>query len=72
MTAPTTQSEPAYLRTEGTAKRCSVSARTIRDWQARGILPYFKPSRKVTLFAVADIDKAMRRFRVQAVGEVQA
>lgn len=60
---------PAYLRPDQTAERCSVSERTIRDWQRRGILPYFKPTRKVTLFSVADIDKALRKFRVQAVGD---
>ncbi len=59
----------AYLRPNETAERCSVSERTIRDWQRRGILPYYKPSRRVTLFAVADIDKAMARFRVAGVGE---
>lgn len=72
MTEKTTQSNPAFLRTEGIARRYSVSDRTVRDWQSRGILPFFKPSHKVTLFAIADCDRALQRFRVQAIGEGQA
>lgn len=62
-------SHPAYIRPDEAAKRCSVSTRTIRDWQRRGIIPFYKPSRKITLFAIADIDKAMNRFRVNSIGE---
>jgi hypothetical protein len=36
----------------------------------RGLIAYHKPARKCVLFAVADLDKAMTRFRVSAVGEV--
>ena len=46
-----------------------VTIRPVRDWQRSGILAYSKPCRKVCLFATADLEKAMRRFRVQAVGE---
>lgn len=56
--------EPAYLRKAETAKFLSVSVRTVSDWCRRGILPYHKPARKVCLFAVVDLHKAMRRFRI--------
>lgn len=59
----------AYLRPAEAAHYLSVSDRTLRDWIRRGILPHHKPCRKVCLFAVADLEKAMKRFRVEAVGE---
>jgi predicted site-specific integrase-resolvase len=60
---------PAYLRPPDAARFLGVTVRTVRDWQRSGILAYSKPCRKVCLFATADLEKAMRRFRVQAVGE---
>lgn len=60
-----------YLRKQGAAKYLSVSTRTITDWMRRGLLPYSKPARKVCLFAVADLEKAIRRFRVES-GAVDA
>ena len=59
----------AFLRKREAAAYLSIAVRTLSDWQRRGIVPHFKPSRKVCLFAVADLDRAMRRFRIQAVGE---
>ncbi len=59
---------PAYMRPIEAASYMSVSPRTVRDWMRRGIIPHHKPCRKVCLFAVADLDKAMRRFRVEAIG----
>lgn len=57
---------PAYLRQEDSAKYLSIGPRTIRDWMKRGILPYHKPCKKVCLFAVADLDRAMKKYRVEA------
>ena len=68
-TTQAAQTAPAYIRPAGVAKRYSVSERTVRDWQRRGILPFHKPSRKVTLFSVAECDRAMLKFRVNAIGE---
>ena len=59
----------AYLRPHDAAAYLSVSERTLRDWTRRGIIAHLKPCRKVCLFAIADLDKAMQRYRVQAVGE---
>ncbi len=58
-----------FLRTAGAAKYLSVSERTVREWQARGILPFAKPSRKCCLFAVSDLDRAIAKFTVRAVGD---
>ena len=60
---------PAYLRQAQAAAYLSVSQRTLRDWTRRGIIPHVKPCRKVCLFAIADLERAMNRFRIQAVGE---
>ena len=60
---------PAYLRPEQAALFLGVSVRCLRDWQRKGVLPYSKPARKVCLFAVADLQRAMQRFRIAAIGE---
>ncbi len=61
---------PAFLRAAGAARYLGVSLRTLRDWQKRRIVPYHKPSSRVALFAVSDLENAMKRFRVNAVGEL--
>jgi excisionase family DNA binding protein len=55
-----------YLRKREAASYMSVSTRTISDWMRRGILAYSKPCRKVTLFSIRDLERAMDRFRVEA------
>ncbi len=61
---------PAYLRKADAAKYLSVSLRTISHWKKRGLLAFSKPVPKVCLFAVSDLEKAMRRFRTEAAFEV--
>lgn len=60
VTSPT----PEYLRTEEAAQRVCVSVRTIRSWIDKRILPACKPTKRTILIRVADLDKAMLRFRV--------
>ena len=62
----------AYLRPAEAAAYLSVSPRTLRDWQRQGRIPHYKPARKCCLFAIADLDRAMARFRVAAVGEARS
>ena len=58
--------ESPYLRGQReAAKYAQVSKRTISEWQARGIIPYLKPARKVCLFRKADIDRALTRYEVK-------
>ncbi len=59
-----------YLRPEDASRYLGVSPRTLRDWMARGLVAFHKPCKRVVLFSVADLDRAMARFRVTAVGEV--
>jgi excisionase family DNA binding protein len=62
------ETESPYLRGQGAAaKYAQVSKRTISEWQARGIIPYLKPARKVCLFRKADIDRALTRYEIGAV-----
>jgi len=60
---------PGYLRKEDAAKYLNISIRTLTDWMRCGIVAYMKLSRKVCLFRQADLDSAMTRYRVRAVGE---
>ncbi len=68
-TEATSINQAAYLRPREAARYIPVSERTLRDWTARGIIPHYKVSHKVVLFRVSDLDRAMTRFRVNAVGE---
>ncbi len=61
----------AYLRKAEAAKYLSISPRTLTNWQRAGILAYSKPARRVCLFAVSDLEKAMKRFRVESVLEAR-
>lgn len=57
-----------YLRGQREAAQYArVSTRTISDWQARRIVPFIKPGRKLVLFRKADIDAALAKFMVAAV-----
>lgn len=63
-TGSTSAESREYLRTDEAAARCSVSPKTIRQWIDRRILPAFKPTQRTILIRVADLDKAMQRFKV--------
>jgi len=68
-TATLTNIKPGYMRKEAAARYLGISIRTLTDWMRRGIVAHIKPVRKVCLFRQADIDAAMNRFRISAVGE---
>ena len=64
------QTPPAtdYLRGQKEAAAYArVSTRTISDWQARRIIPFIKPARKLVLFRKSDIDQALSKFEVAAI-----
>jgi excisionase family DNA binding protein len=57
-----------YLRGQKEAAAYArVSTRTISDWQARRIIPFLKPARKLVLFRKSDIDHALAKFEVAAI-----
>ena len=63
--------ESAYLRPTEAARYLSVSTRTLREWTAKGVLSCHKLSHRCVLFSVKDLEKAMARYRVNAVEVVK-
>ena len=58
-----------YLRGQAqAAKYARVSRRCISEWQARRISPFLKVGKKCVLFRKRDIDAALSRFEVSAIG----
>ena len=49
------------LREPAEAKRIGVSARTLRDWRARRVVPFIKIGR-VILFDSEQVDLALKKF----------
>jgi excisionase family DNA binding protein len=49
------------LREPAEAKRIGVSARTLRDWRARRLVPFIKIGR-VVLFDSEQVDLALKKF----------
>ena len=57
-----------YLRGQKEAAAYArVSTRCISDWQARRIIPFLKPARKLVLFRKSDIDAALSKYEIAAV-----
>lgn len=71
MTTATNQATitPAYMRPAEAAKYTSVAERTLRMWMRRGAIPYHKMGKRCVLFRVADLDKALGKFKVNAVSD---
>lgn len=65
-TAPSPAPEPRYIRRSDLPKVYGISLRIISSWQRNGLLPYSKPSRKITLFKVADVEGILKRFEVRS------
>lgn len=55
--------EPAYLAKRDASNYAAISPRQLDRVKARGDLPYYRVGQKV-VFAVADLDRYMKRFRV--------
>ena len=60
---------PGYLRRAAAARYLGIAPRTLTDWQNKRIVPVHHLGRRCVLFRVADLDAAMKRFRVGAIGE---
>lgn len=60
-----------YLRRVEVAELLGISLNTVGNWVKQGILPVIRPSAGVVLFRLCDIEQALNRFRVSAVGENQ-
>ena len=63
------QNDTDLLRGQGEcAKYARVSKRCISEWQARRIIPFIKVGKKCVLFRKSDIDAALNKFQVSAIG----
>jgi excisionase family DNA binding protein len=58
-----------YLRPDEAARAIGVSRRTLSAWQSARVISFRRVGRTV-LFSVADIQTAIDRFRIAAVGEL--
>lgn len=62
------ESAAPYLRPAEATKLLPVSRRTLSNWQRRHVIPFYRIGRTV-MFKRADIEAALERFRVAAIGE---
>ncbi len=60
---------PGYMRKAAAAKYLGISVRTLSKWMVERIVAFSKVSRRACLFRRADLDAAMDRYRLSAVGE---
>ena len=56
---------PAYVSKKGASLYAAQSVRVLDEARQRGDLPFYKRG-KTVLFCVADLDKWLERFRVDA------
>jgi excisionase family DNA binding protein len=61
----------AYLRAADVIQLLPISRRTLGNWTRKRVLPFHRVG-KVILFRRADVEQALERFRVAAVGERRA
>ncbi|MBN1557859.1 MAG: helix-turn-helix domain-containing protein [Lentisphaerae bacterium] len=57
-----------YLRKKAAARYLGIAARTLNEWMAAGIVPFIRV-RHTILFRIKDLDRAMDKYRLRAVGE---
>lgn len=57
-----------YLRAEQVIQLLPVSKRTLGNWTAEKLIPFYRVGRCV-MFKRSDIEAALERYRVNAIGE---
>jgi excisionase family DNA binding protein len=62
------QNIAGYLNRDQAAAYLNVAPRTVSEWQARRIIPHIKCGRKCVRYRASDLDAAMARMTVRAVG----
>lgn len=58
-----------YVRKVEAAKYLGISIRTLSKWMSMHLIAYSKMSHKVCLFRLKDLDAAVERLRLKAIGE---
>lgn len=56
--------QPAFIRQAEAARFLGISPRCLRDWMRKGVLPFYKPARKVCMFSATELEQAMQKYRV--------
>jgi len=68
-TNPVNVKPGGFIRRADAAKYLGISLRTLTDWQQKRIIPFVDVSHRVTLFRIDDLNQAMKRFIVKAIGD---
>lgn len=58
-----------YMRKAEAAAFLGVTVRHVSNLMHRRAIPYYKLGRRLVLFRQADLERAIGRFRVEAVGD---
>ncbi|MBT3192570.1 MAG: helix-turn-helix domain-containing protein [Verrucomicrobia bacterium] len=66
---PSNGHHDGYMRRKEAAEYLAISQRTLTNLMARRVIPYYKPSSRITLFSKSELDAALQRSRSRAVGE---
>jgi hypothetical protein len=61
--------KPGYLRPAAAAKYMGITVRTLSNWVRARMVAQIKPSNRISLFRISDLDAALNRFRSAAIGE---
>lgn len=61
--------KPGYLRPAAAAQYMGITVRTLSNWVRARMVAQIKPSNRVCLFRISDLDAALNRFRIRAIGE---
>ncbi len=67
-TSDKTYATPGYLRRRDAARFLGISLRTLSEWQRARVVPFIRVSHRITLFKLTDLERAMERFTIKAVG----
>lgn len=66
--APPPPITPAFLRPEDAARYVGISRRQLSNWNRDGLVPCSRLGKRLTLYAVADLNAAVLKFRTGSVG----
>jgi len=61
-TPPAAMGAVGYIRLNEAAAYLGVTPRTLRAWTARRLVPTYRPTCRLLLFRLPDLDAAMERF----------
>ena len=58
-----------YLRRDEVAEYLGIPISTLRDLQKQKKIPFYRLSPRLVLFKRSEVEKALERFKIRAVGE---